>query len=307
MSLSLARGVVFGLAVAAAFVGDGCVVAPDRPREDPMELEGPTRVVVRGAPVVLEEGQVEDGNLVVVGGTVRVDGTVRGSLVAVGGRLELGPAARVERDLIGVANRHQEVAPGARVEGSEVLVNLPGVASLLERMLSAWDRPLLVLLAGMATLGLLGWAAWRRVVRRWDDARFDDVLARRPVRAGLIGLGLHGAAWVVGWAAVLSGWLAGVGLAVWLAAALAWLVGWAMCGAYLGRRLARQRGWGGSPARHVLAGVGLWLLASLVPVFGWLAASLGSLAALGALVSRRDGVPAAPVDAPVPEALPAAG
>lgn len=305
MSLPLARGLVFGLAVAAGFIGDGCVMTPPPAHHEALELEGPSRVVIRGAPVVLEEDEVEDGNLVVLGGSARIDGTVRGSLLVFGGWLEVGPEARVERDLVAVGNEHQEVAPGAQVAGSEVVADVPGAASLVASLLSAWDYPLLAVLVGLATLGLLGWLAWRRVVRGYDDARFHGALSDRPVRAGLIGLGLHVGAWGLGLALLLTGWLSGAGLALWFAGWMAWLVGWVVCGAHAGRWLARRRGWGGSAAGHALVGVTLWLLVSLVPVVGWLAALLGSLVGFGALVSSRGGLPGTSTAAAVPEPLPA--
>jgi len=310
MKASLARGIVLSLAATAAFIGgDGCVVLPQPPPEKHAGLEGPTRVVIRGAPVVLEKGQVEDGNLVVVGASARVDGTVRGSLLVFGGSLDVGPNATVERDLVAVGNEHQQVAPAAKVAGSEVVADVPGLPSLLSGLLFVWDYPLPVIFVGLAALGLLGWLAWRRVVRRYDDERFHGTLAERPVRAGLIGLGLHVALWAAGLAAVLTGWLAGVGFALWFLNWVAWLVGWTLCGVHLGRRLARRRGWKGSPAGHALAGIGLWLLLSLVPVVGWLAALLGSLVAFGALLAPQQSLaptaPAIPQPAPEPLAVPA--
>jgi len=305
MTNATARRFVFALAAAAGFVGGGCVFMPQPPQPEATELEGPTRVVVRGAPVVLAENQIEEGNLVVVAGEARVDGTVRGSLVVVGGRLDVGPHARVERDLVAVGNEHQSVAAAAQVGGSDVEVHVPGVATLLGSLLFVWNHPILVLFVALATLGLVGWLAWRLVVRRYDDARFDDAVGRRPVRAGLIGFGLHVALGAIGMAALLTGWLAGIGLTAWFLAGTAWFVGWVMTGVYLGRRLAERRGWHGSPAGHALAGVGIWLLISMIPVAGWIAATLGSFVGFGALVSPRGGAPAVPAPAPAIDALPA--
>jgi hypothetical protein len=296
--------------LAAALVGGGCVGYAEhgyaeQPEEDIAKLEGPTRVVVRGAPVVLVEGQTEQGNLVVVGGEARVDGTVRGSLVVVGGRLDVGPRARVEQDLVAVGNEHLNVAATARVGRSEVLADLPGVASILQSALFAWDHPLFVLLVALATLGLVGWVAYRRVVRRYDDAKFHEAFAQRPVRAGLIGFGLHIAFWALGLAALLSGWLTGIALAAWFVGSVAWAIGWVLAGVHVGRRLAARRGWRGSPAGHALAGVGIWLLICMIPVAGWIAAMLGSFVGFGALVSPRSDVPASRAPEPSFDALPA--
>jgi hypothetical protein len=58
-----------------------------------------------GGGVTVDEGEVVDGNVVAVGGSAQVNGTVKGDVVAVGGGVTLGPHASVERNVTVVGGR----------------------------------------------------------------------------------------------------------------------------------------------------------------------------------------------------------
>jgi hypothetical protein len=69
-----------------------------------------------GSSVRVGEDEVVVGNVVAIGGSARIDGEVRGEVVAVGGSVELGPRALVTED-IAVIGGMLERAEGARVQG----------------------------------------------------------------------------------------------------------------------------------------------------------------------------------------------
>jgi hypothetical protein len=66
--------------------------------------------------VTVREGEVVLGDAVAIGGSVTVDGEVRGSVAAIGGNVMLGPHAVVGEDVAAIGG-HLTRDPGARVEG----------------------------------------------------------------------------------------------------------------------------------------------------------------------------------------------
>lgn len=78
--------------------------------------DGESRVRIGGS-VSVAEGEVVRGDVVAIGGSVRVDGTVTGDVVAVGGTVRLGEGAVVEGEVTSVGGTIQR-APGATVEGA---------------------------------------------------------------------------------------------------------------------------------------------------------------------------------------------
>jgi hypothetical protein len=88
--------------------------APIEPREPRRTRRGDR--VRFGGNVRVDEDELIIGNVVAIGGSARVDGEVRGEVVAVGGSVELGPRALVTED-IAVVGGTLERAEGARVQG----------------------------------------------------------------------------------------------------------------------------------------------------------------------------------------------
>ena len=72
-----------------------------------------------GGSVTVNEGETVRGDVVAIGGSVRVDGTVTGDAVAVGGGLELGPHADVQGDAVSIGSRLKR-DPGAHIGGKVV-------------------------------------------------------------------------------------------------------------------------------------------------------------------------------------------
>lgn len=69
-----------------------------------------------GGDVRVDEDETITGDVVVIGGSARIDGEVRGEVVVVGGSAELGPRAVITRDLAVIGGVLQR-AEGARVQG----------------------------------------------------------------------------------------------------------------------------------------------------------------------------------------------
>ncbi len=110
-------------------------IAPSTPPDSPDVRTRPRRSsrgdrrngdrVRIGGDVTVEEGEVVDGDVVAVGGKVRIDGEVRGNVVAVGGGVTLGPRAIVEDNVTAVGGLlHRE--PGAQVNGKAQEIALGG-------------------------------------------------------------------------------------------------------------------------------------------------------------------------------------
>ncbi len=101
---------------------------PESPRGASRET---TSDIVRiGGDVHVTENQVVDGDVVSIGGSVRVDGTVRGSVTSTGGDVMLGSTARIDRDVVCLGGvLHEE--PGATIAGQRVTGRMPGSRLLL--------------------------------------------------------------------------------------------------------------------------------------------------------------------------------
>ena len=76
-----------------------------------------------GSSINVNEGEVVDGDVVAVGGSVRIDGQVRGDAVAIGGSMTLGPRANVANNVVVVGGPLRRDA-GARVGGRVQTVGL---------------------------------------------------------------------------------------------------------------------------------------------------------------------------------------
>src|SRR5215467_12250314 len=80
-----------------------------------------------GSSVTVGEGEVVDGDVVAIGGNVRIDGDVRGDAVAVGGVMTLGPKAQVANNVVVVGGPLRR-DPGARIGGRVQTVGLGSIS-----------------------------------------------------------------------------------------------------------------------------------------------------------------------------------
>lgn len=89
----------------------------DYENQEGIDVGGSGDRVRVGAGISVAEGEVIDGDVVSVGGSVRVDGTVGGDVVAVGGGVHLGPNAVVDGEVTSVGGTIER-DPGAVVRGT---------------------------------------------------------------------------------------------------------------------------------------------------------------------------------------------
>lgn len=79
-----------------------------------------------GSSITINEGEVADGDVVAIGGNVRIDGEVRGDAVAIGGVMTLGPNAQVANNVVVVGGPLRR-DPGARIGGRVQTVGLGSI------------------------------------------------------------------------------------------------------------------------------------------------------------------------------------
>ena len=263
------------------------------------------RIVVKG-PVRVDRGEtVED--LVVINGTVRILGRVRGDVLVVRGALAI--RGRVEGDVVTVADRAR-LAAGARVGGDVAYAAERPVISRRARVggeVKRADPEKAVAPAGVAgaaafwlavtisalVLGLL----LLLLAPRAADAVMETARTRAGASIG-VGIALLIGLPILGVLALVT--LVGIpfGAAVLLTLLPLYWIGYISSAWLLGRRLVR-------PPRHralsFLAGLLILRLLALIPLLGglvWLAATVFGLGVLfvSAWRARRPG-PAGPAPA----------
>ncbi|HAR64555.1 MAG TPA: hypothetical protein DCS13_13915 [Candidatus Margulisbacteria bacterium] len=84
-------------------------------------------IVKFGKDVVVKEGTTLN-NVVVIGGHITLNGSVKESAVAVGGSIALGPKAVIGKDIVSVGGIIER-ASGSKIVGKIVEVDVPGMAS----------------------------------------------------------------------------------------------------------------------------------------------------------------------------------
>lgn len=135
-----------------------------------------------------------DGDVVLIGGSLRVDGEVTRDIVLIGGSAEFGPEAVVRRDVTVVGGRVTR-HPGARFDRELNQVGFGGLDFDLGGLGggSRWPRApfyrssdLLETLIRFAFLGLLGSVVL--LVAAASARRVADRVTREPVKAGVVGL-----------------------------------------------------------------------------------------------------------------------
>jgi hypothetical protein len=182
---------------------DVAPVSPPPPSPPVRESRGRRRGTDRngdrvriGGNVDVDEGETVDGDVVAVGGSVRVDGDVRGDVVSVGGGVTLGRNASVDGDVTVIGGRLQR-DPGARVGGKAQEVGLGGINfgnwTWRRNPLGFWMTSMLGsavafvgTLARVAILCLI--AALVVLFGRDYMYRAGTVAARESLKAGAVGL-----------------------------------------------------------------------------------------------------------------------
>jgi hypothetical protein len=149
-----------------------------------------------GGNVDVDEGETVDGDVVAVGGSVRVDGDVHGDVVSVGGGVTLGPRASVDKDVVVVGGRLQR-DPAARVGGKAQEIGLGGINlgnwTWRRNPVGFWWTSMLgsavALIGAMARIAILCLLAALVVLFARDYMyRAGSIASRESLKAGAVGL-----------------------------------------------------------------------------------------------------------------------
>lgn len=234
------------------------------------------------------------GTAVLIGADARIGGRIRGSLILLGGRASLEPAARIDGDLLNVGATLATVPglrPGDLVGGRVLTLSALEGAFLAELETSPLAaRSVSPLLLAFRLLLLAAWLVLGLALLLLVHRRLAAASARVPEEAPLLGL--------IGTSATLTALLLSAFLVAVLPAgvalpAVALLVAglaaakvfglvalFLVVGRLLNRRALRGSAWHGDPAALSL---GLLLLGalSLVPVAGPVIWALASLVGIG--------------------------
>lgn len=253
-------------------------------------------LTVLGGHVVIEQGAEVSGSILILGGTLQLDGLVEGNITAAGGVLNLGENAVVEGD-ISTAGATVWLAEGALVQGDVVSeapdtirslrsnnLHMPFIADQLLSPLAVLTRALLA-----AALAVLAVMFLPQVVERVTGA-----LMSQPVLCGGMGILtilVFPLAFVM---AIITILLIPLGLLSLVVLALAYFLGWVALGYEVGRRIAAMFHWDWAPP--VIAGIGTFVISLLlgglgqIPCLGWVISFLVWHAGLGAVVLTRFGL-----------------
>ncbi len=277
-------------------------------------------LVVFGGAVTLELNSTVNGDVVLMGGTVDSMGTVNGSMVGIGGVLQLGESSVVNGDMVTIGAALQR-APGAQVSGDVIQgLSFPFQFNFPSEMQFDDMQPPVTAFNVSSNPALdVVWFAFRMFI--WAALAillviFFSAQADRVARAALEQPLITGGA---GLLTAFLGPLALIALTVTIILipvafvavillGIAWLLGWVALGLEVGRRIAKMMNQEWAPA--ISAGVGMLILYfvlvgfdQLVPCVGWLPRTLVGIWGLGAVImtyfGTRDYVaPSSVIDAP---------
>ncbi len=130
---AIERAVESGDTPVSIHVGDDSIVVeapgsipePPSPPDVPEPVRESTGEIIRlGSPITVHAGQAVEGDVVSIGGSVRVEGVVKGSVTAVGGDVTLVDGARVDGDVVCMGGTLRQ-EPGSSISGQ--LVTAPRV------------------------------------------------------------------------------------------------------------------------------------------------------------------------------------
>lgn len=290
--------------VVVAEGGDDAATAPPAPPEPPVppappatpaasnEAKGEDRVVTGGSTRVEANEVVHD--LVVMGGSAEVLGTVTGDLVVMGGSATVRKGATVKGDA-SVVGGSLDVEDGATVEGEVGVVggklNRGGQSSLklklgksdAARGITGWLSDFAGSVTRIALLFVFGTVLLALGTTRMEAMQGE--VAARPMRTFALGV----VASLVAGLAVIVLCVTLIGIPIAVVALLFGVLGTyaGICAALTTAGAALMRHKSKSPYLHLALGCVLFLLASSLPWIGGFVTAGVVLFGIGALVATR--------------------
>ena len=269
--------VEFGGAVAGGVSARGSriAIAPEAKLEGEVELEG-SDILVAGEVV---------GPLRIEATTVEIAGTVKGPLRIEATRIKFADSARIEGDASIFTSAEPEIAPGAKISGKLTRESLAGT---LQSRLLGESGPMGRVLPGIILLGsgLMAGLLFLWLGRGGAEGAIDELIDS-PLASG--GWGLAALLLLPLAAAILGLTIIGLPVAALglMALPLLLLLGYACAGLGLGEwffnRLGEPRS-AGMRAFHLLAGLLVLSLLSLVPWAGPVLIVFATVCGFGALL-----------------------
>jgi hypothetical protein len=276
----------------------GRVSSPDQVTDMVWQVSGPFRLptgqeaataVVIGQDAVIE-GVVKE-QLLVVNGNARVNGTVLGTVAVVRGELQLGPGARVGRDVI-LYRSTLSRDPGARIAGA-----VHRHAGL------SFGQPALRLFWLAMTMAVVAAGFLFSVIGGRQLVEGAELLFTRPADVLLTMAVL----WLGVPLATVPVFATIVGIPIAIATLLLvlpalWVLGYVVAGRAIGRAMFRDSSVGEAPLTEVAAGLVVLQAAGLVPAIGGVLVLIAGQAGAAALALRawrvraeRRALPASPL------------
>ena len=240
-------------------------------------------IVQFGDDIIVEEGEVVEGDVVAILGSIVVDGMVEGDVVAVAGELTVGPRGEIDGDAVAVGGGVTK-EPGAKVRGETVSIGTgsgfrPSICPIFAGSFFSRGGRLLILIVWiilLVVLGLIIMAVFRRGV--------DNVCARARKEAFKMGLfGLLGWVLFLPIVAIFAITIIGIPVAiiVVLAFFLALLFGFIGVSYAVGSRLGNGHG----RSIYVSMAIGVFALYGLLVLAGIIGLPGGALHVLGQLIA----------------------
>lgn len=223
--------------------------------------------------------------LVVIGGTGRVEGKVK-TLVAIGSTVDLGPQARVDEDLVSLGSVVRK-SPGSSIIGQEVTVSLPSWSAL--HLSDRWSEEAAPITVGTILIAfVVGYfvslALGSLYLRFFPGFQRRVEIHLRAHRGSSFGYGLLAQILAIPGGVVLVVSVVGLLLMPFYLAVYGVLmfIGYITIAHLIGSAILKNRG---IRALAPLA-LGLFLLdlLRLVPVIGWILATLLAIAGFGAVM-----------------------
>jgi hypothetical protein len=241
-------------------------------------------IILFGRSATLPANETVD-NVVVWGGSARIAGSVRGSVVVIGGSITFEDGATVDGEVVCLGGSIERLGE-VRIRGEEIAIgslggwnlNLGWLGGWLRFSWSAWKA------LGTIVLGLIVYALFPQALQRIKGA-----ISTAPDRSVLFGL--LGFVGLVPLCILLAITLVGILLipVVTLGVAVGVLLGQVAFGYFLGERLAERLQWQLSEPLFPVVGLLLISLVAAFPVVGGLIRLLVGLIALGAAILTRFG------------------
>jgi hypothetical protein len=255
-------------------------------------------LTIIGGAVVLEKGSIVYGKVIVLGGSLEINGTINGDIVAAGGHVKLGESAVVNGDITS-AGGFVDKDLGAEISGelqSELSgalpLALPGIRQIPALNLSfSWVWRGLWFLAQIFILSALAVLVAMFLPKHLE--RMNRTVVTQPLLAGSMGLLTAFISPFVILLLVITICLIPAALVGILLLALLMLFGWVACGLEVGKRLgvALNQEW----TAPISAGVGTFLLTFVIGgmgkiwCIGWIFPTVVAMIGLGAAILTRVG------------------